>query len=101
MTGALVCDPGSYIAVSLAPHGPLALVWVVPFYGTGRFFGSLGIRLLYMFDHPDRLGITVSEREMRDEVEHGLGLAVGSLYLLFWLLTLLGELAALVGEGTI
>lgn len=78
------------ITLSLAPRGPLALVYVGAFYGAGRYFGALISWLVVRLGIARALGISLTQREMRDELEPGVGLLGGSVYLCYWLINVLG-----------
>jgi len=78
------------ISVSLTPKGPLALIYVGAFYSSGRYFGALTAWLLERFGIARRLGIPMNKREIHEELEVRFGLLSGSVYLAFWIITMLG-----------
>ena len=84
----MAADPE--ISTSLAPRGPLALVYVAAFFGAGRYFGALTAWLVDRLGISRRMGISLNRREIRDELEFRFGLLAGSVYLVFWLITVLG-----------
>lgn len=77
------------VVVGLFPRGPLVLVYVGAVYAAGKFFGHLVAWLADRLGIARWLGFSLSQQELRDELESRFGLFAGSFYLLVWLFTLL------------
>ena len=83
-------DQSPEITITLAPRGPLALVYVGAFYGAGRYFGALIAWIVVRLGIARAFGISLTQREMRDELEPSVGLFGGSVYLCYWLFSVFG-----------